>query len=73
MRVCKCDWCVRVSPILEEIEKILKGEHLLIFNELVDRVINIETELECAEAKLSGDWPRWEFMKEVLKERKDQL
>lgn len=66
-RVCLCDHCTNVSPRIQGIRDALKGDAKLShdFNYLVTRLMCAEEDLDVCEAKLAGDWPGWEWMKEA--------
>lgn len=61
---CGCDHCQHWSPLLDHLLAQLdeRGKELL--NELVGDWMNQSDDLCLANAKLAGDWPGWEKMKE---------
>lgn len=67
---CSCDWCTKWSPIVHKVRNALDENTRIEFDELMDYYVNMEDDLGATQAKLDGDWPGWEFMKDVLKDRK---
>lgn len=47
----------------------LKGKDRKLFDEFATAKMHSEDDLACAYAKLEGDWPGWEWMKEERKRR----
>jgi uncharacterized protein YutD len=67
---CECDWCTKWSPIVHKVRDALDEDTRKEFDELIDHYTNIEDDLGWTTARLNGDWPGWQFMKDVLKDRK---
>jgi len=65
MKKCNCDWCKRVSPMIQRIRDSLDESMALDFDYLMNRMISTEEDLNYAEAKLDGSWPGWEWIKEA--------
>ena len=47
----------------------LRGKDRKLFDEYLMMNANDSDELGCATAKLAGEWPGWEWMKEAVKEQ----
>ena len=66
-RICKCDLCTKWSPLHRRIMAKLRGKDLKLFDEFLMMEANQSDELGVAEAKLEGEWPGWEWMKETIR------
>ena len=68
-RKCKCDLCTKWSPLHRRIMAKLRGKDRKLFEEYLMMVWSDSDELGAATAKLDGEWPGWEWMKEAIKEQ----
>lgn len=69
-RKCKCELCTKWSPLIRRIQKKLRGKDAKLFDEYVMMEWQQSDDLGAAEAKLAGEWPGWEWMKEAIEEQK---
>ena len=60
---CQCSLCVKWAPLHRRIRAKLRGKDLAMFDEYVMLEMQQADDLGSALAKLSGDWPGWEAMK----------
>ncbi len=62
---CECDYCKRISPMWDYVSKALsiQPELLKDFEWFMEKSMYDGDELCCANAKLEGIWPGWEWMK----------
>jgi hypothetical protein len=60
---CGCDFCQHWHPLIKHLQAQLDDEGKKLLNELVEQWMNESQDLEVDEAKLAGDWPGWEAMK----------
>lgn len=60
---CQCDLWQKWHPFIRRMLARLKGQDLKLFKELLSQT----DELDCANAKLNGTWPGWEWMKDAAK------
>lgn len=67
-RVCKCDICQKWSPLHRRIMAKLRGKDRKLFDEFLMMEMNQSDALGAATAKLEGEWPGWEWMKEAVKQ-----
>jgi hypothetical protein len=68
---CTCDWCTKRSPTIDRIRESLTDEAVRKeFDELIDYFMNLGEDCNVNEAKLAGDWPGWEWMKEEKEKRR---
>jgi hypothetical protein len=65
---CQCDICIIWMPLQRRILKKLKGKDLELFEQWRMRWAMQSDDLGAAEAKLAGDWPGWEWMKQAVKD-----
>ncbi len=66
--ICLCDLCNRVSPKAKRIREALSDELKSDFDYLMSRMMHAEDDLDYAEARLSGQWPGWEWMPEARRQ-----
>ena len=64
---CLCDLCSRIFPMQERISKALPEELKKDFDYLMMRLAVAEEDFCAANAKLVGEWPGWEWIKEARK------
>lgn len=62
---CLCDICVRISPMQKCISDALPEELRIDFAYLMTRMECAEMDLDAAQAKLDGEWPGWEWIKDA--------
>lgn len=65
---CKCELCTKWWPLLRRVEKKLSGRDRKLFEQWQMKVANDSDSLGAATAQLNGDWPRWEWMKQAVKD-----
>ena len=65
---CTCDLCVKWWPLHRRIEKKLRGRDRKLFEEWQMKVAADSDELGSLTAKINGDWPGWEWMKDAVKQ-----
>lgn len=63
-RKCECHWCTHWLPLIQQIDAQLDEPSRKLFDEYVTHVGHLEMDLDVANAKLDGDWPGWEAMKD---------
>ena len=68
-RKCNCDLCTKWAPLCRRIAAKLRGKDRKLFDEYLMMVWNDSDELGAATAKLDGEWPGWEWMPEVIKQK----
>ena len=66
---CKCELCTKWSPLHRRIMAKLRGKDKKLFDEFLMMVWNDSDDLGAANAKLAGEWPGWEWMPEVIKQK----
>ena len=66
---CRCDLCVKWSPLHRRIMAKLRGKDRKLFDEYLMMNAYDSDELGSANAKLAGEWSGWEWMKEAVKEQ----
>lgn len=64
---CLCDQCTRIVPMQKRILDALPEELRKDFEYLCMKLEVVETDLAATEAKLYGEWPGWEWIKEARK------
>jgi len=69
-KTCLCKICTEVSPRIRDIKKALPENLQKDFEWLMDDYCQKSNDLDIANAKLNGDWPKWEFMKKFLPVKK---
>ena len=67
-KLCQCDLCQIWWPLHRRIEKKLRGRDAKLFQQWLMKCANDSYSLGAATAKLNGDWPGWEWMKEAVKD-----
>lgn len=60
---CGCDLCTRWGPLTARIEYQLDKNGKELLNELINEWMHNREDLDVANAKLDGNWPGWEDMK----------
>lgn len=64
-RKCKCEYCTKWFPLQGRLtEKLKDGPDAKLLEEFFSHEAHQSDELCCANGKLDGNWPGWEFMKE---------
>lgn len=61
---CGCDHCQHWSPLIDRISSQLDEEGKKLLEELVSDWMHQSDDLGVANAKLDGEWPGWEAMKD---------
>ena len=65
---CQCELCTKWWPLLRRVEKKLSGRDRKLFEQWQMKIANDSDSLGAATAKLNGDWPDWEWMKQAVKD-----
>lgn len=60
---CGCDFCQHWSPLIDHIKAQLNEDGKKLLNELVEHYMYESEDGAVAEAKLAGDWPGYEELK----------
>lgn len=68
LRKCQCDICTKWGPLHRRIMAKLGHKDRKLFEEYVLMEWAQSDALGAAGAKLSGEWPGWEWMKDALKQ-----
>jgi hypothetical protein len=68
-RKCKCELCTKWSPLHRRIMAKLRGKDRKLFDEFLMMEASQSDDLGAAEAKLAGEWPGWEWMKEAIEKQ----
>lgn len=68
-RKCKCELCVKLSPIIRRVRSKISGRLRKDFDALITHFYCEGEDGDVAKAKLAGEWPGWEWMKETIKEQ----
>lgn len=63
-QACGCNFCQHWLPIMERVESQLDEETKKLFNEYVSYIEQKAEDGDAANAKLEGNWPGWEAMKD---------
>jgi len=63
---CKCDLCTKWSPLHRRIMAKLRGKDRKLFDEYLMMNASDSDDLGAANAKLAGEWPGWEWMKDEI-------
>ena len=69
-RQCGCDLCIIWSPLWSRIIPKLDESDRQLFEQHLMNVANDSDSLGSAEAKLAGEWPGWEWMKEAVNQKR---
>lgn len=68
-RKCQCEYCQKWMPLFRRLERKANCTDKRLIEEFLQRDEMVTTDLGAAEAKLTGDWPGWEWMKGYVGER----
>jgi hypothetical protein len=71
-RTCKCQWCVKWSPIIHRVDSKLTGKLKKDFDNLITHFMCEGEDGDVAQAKLDGSWPGWEWMPEAIRAHQDK-
>jgi len=66
---CDCEWCVKWSPLFRRMGNQISEPDRVMLDEYLLKQANDSDELCCANSKLSGEWPGWEWMKEAVNQK----
>jgi len=64
---CQCEWCTTFSPGYQRLKARTHPDDLPFLDEMLNRMMCAEDDLNYAEAKLDGSWPGWEWIVEAKK------
>ena len=64
---CSCDICTKWMPMHRRILAVLTPEDRKLYDEFLMMEANRSDDLGVAEAKLAGDWPGWEWIRDAVK------
>lgn len=64
---CLCDQCCHISPMAARLRGVLPEELRGDFDYLTMTLMCAEEDRDVARAKLAGEWPGWEWMKDAVR------
>lgn len=73
MGKCNCKWCAKYFPIMEQVKEKLEGKLKEDFDSMMTSLMCELEDGEVAQIKLKGEWPGWEWIKEVIQEHNDLM
>ena len=54
---CSCKWCQKFSPLCEKISSLLDENENKVFDEIIGKLMNAETDAVFWKEKYYGTWP----------------
>lgn len=66
---CMCNSCRHWSPLLSHVKAQLDERGRALLDEYMNYIEQSDEDGNVAQAKLEGNWPGWEWMKEEVKKR----